>query len=364
MSNPSCVRVGVVGGTRLPGNVRTFLTNVRQLLSDHPISITLELIINEDIDVPDGYMGIDPGLGSPDRAMDTLKTLTSGLTAYATDSDPDLLFQVTKFPLHGCATVIAGRRTDTPVLTRFAGDNFREFRISSGLDAVRVFGLNNVVGRIPIHWSDRIIVLGPHGRSEITGRNDDVPIVEIPQPVDRGQFSPVSDERERELAEQFGFSTSERVLLTVGRLTERKGMDALIETAERLYERGEPFQWYVIGDGPMRDDLDATPGVEPIGRVDFADMPDYYRAVDLVVHPSRIEGLPNVLLEAAACGTPTVARDVGDSSLVASATFESTAELPALVLDEYDPFTLTHRFDDDRLRDLYADALVDTARQH
>ncbi|PSP95633.1 hypothetical protein BRC91_01800 [Halobacteriales archaeon QS_4_62_28] len=363
MSSATPVHVGIVGGTRLPGNVRTFLNNLKDLLETHSTRFELTLLLQDEINVPEGYNDYDPGFDQPGRAINTLKTLTSGITQYARSNQIDLLFQVTKFPLHGCATTIAGQRTDTPVVTRFAGDNFREFRFSSGMDRVKTFGLNNVIGRVPIQWSDRVIVLGPYGRSEIAKRADNVQIVEIPQPVDREQFSPVPVERERELSQEVGFPTSKRVLLTVGRLTKRKGIPALIKAAETLYDRGKPFRWYVLGEGPMREEIKATHGVKPLGRVDFTKIADYYRAADLVVHPSLIEGLPNVLLESAACGTPTVARDVGDCSLVASATFEKTTELPELLTQDYDPIALGERFNPDRLRKQYANSLVETAKQ-
>lgn len=364
MSRPEQLRVGVVGGTQLPGNVRTLLTNVGQLLSDHPVTFNLELVLRDGIEPPPGFATVDPGLANPNRALGVLRTLTTGLISYAKRTTVDVLFQVTKFPLHGCAATIAGRRTGTPVVTRLAGDNFREFRYSAGLKKARTFGLNNGLGRVPVHWSDRVIVLGPHGRSEITKRNSDIPVSEVPQPVARDRFYPVSPAKERELATAVGFPTDKRVFLTVGRLTRRKGMKTVIEAAEQLSTNGVSFRWYIIGEGPMRNQLATTSGVKPLGRVEFDVMADHYRAADLVVHPSLIEGLPNVLLEAAACGTPTVARAVGDSRLVAATTFDADAELPALLTTNHDPVHLGERFDPANLQQQYADVLVKTAERH
>lgn len=364
MADPDELRVGIVGGTRLPGNVATFLENVRELLAVHPTTFHCDLLLRGDLAGPDGFAVVDPGLSETERAAETLRTLTRVVTNYASRTDVDVLFQVTKFPLHGCATTIAGRRTGTPVLTRFAGDNFNEHHLSSGLDRVKTFGLNNVLGRVPVHFADRIIVLGPHGRAEIEGRNAGARIDRIPQPVDRDRFSPVSDERAAELAIELGFPTDERILLSVGRLTERKGVHDLARAAEVLAKRDAPIRWYVLGEGPLRDRLDAIPTVEAVGRVPSDEIPDFYRAADLLVHPSLIEGLPNVLLEAAACGLPSLARDVGDSRLVASDVFTDPTTLPNRVGDEYEPSTLGRRFDRDRLAEAYANVLLETAGQN
>ena len=73
------------------------------------------------------------------------------------------------------------------------------------------------------------------------------------------------------------------------------------------------------GDGPRRPALQQDANASPMlrGRVIFAGalshdaLPDWYRAANLFVLPSRSEGVPNVLIEAMACGLPFVASDVG-----------------------------------------------------
>jgi glycosyltransferase involved in cell wall biosynthesis len=345
MSDRTEITVGVVGGTRLPGNVRTFLTNLCRLLVSHPQPFELKILLSDHVTAPKGYEQYDPGMGDPKRAISTFRSLTAGATSYARHCNIDLLFQVTMFPLHGAATAIAGNITNTPILTRFAGDNFREFRFSSGFGIVKTFGLNNVLGRIPLKLSDRTIALGPYGRSEIVSRSRNLPVSIIPQPIDQDTFYPVSKKRENEIAAELGFPGGVRTFLTVGRLTERKGAGTVIKTAEQLTKSGEPFRWYIAGEGPIREQLASTPNVEPLGKVDHDAIADYYRAADLLVHPSLIDGLPNVLLEAAACGTPSLARDVGDCAVVASRTFSKTDELSKLLSKDIKPTELGNDFD-------------------
>jgi glycosyltransferase involved in cell wall biosynthesis len=195
--------------------------------------------------------------------------------------------------------------------------------------------------------------LGPNGRRDIRRRFRTGGVWELPQPIDRTTFTPGDDGG---LREELGVDEDQRMLLTVGRIDRRKG----VETIRRVAPSTEDI-WVVVGDGPMRETLIETTGVRTPGRVDHDEIVDYYRAADLYVHPSLHEGLPNVLLEATACGTPSIARDVGECETVATETFSDDDGLRAALDRTYGPVELDDRFDEDRLARRYASLLSEVA---
>lgn len=132
--------------------------------------------------------------------------------------------------------------------------------------------------------------------------------------VDPELFSPGDRQQARE---RLGLPANEPVLLSVGNLVRVKGHDVLIES---LAAAGADAPWHLklVGNGPERDRLQRQAQrlgvgsrVSFVGSVPHERLGDWYRAADLVVLPSRSEGIPNVLLEAMACGTPFVATRVG-----------------------------------------------------
>lgn len=104
----------------------------------------------------------------------------------------------------------------------------------------------------------------------------------------------------------------------VGRLLEDKGLRSLIAAHERLIARGLDIRLLIAGDPDpanpasiARSEIDSwsrKPNVELAGHV--ADIRKVWAAAHIAVLPSRREGLPKSLLEAAACGRPIVATDV------------------------------------------------------
>ncbi len=100
-------------------------------------------------------------------------------------------------------------------------------------------------------------------------------------------------------------------LLAVGRLDHEKGFDMLIEIMTKLDKR---YHLTILGEGAhkeMLQELIKRTGLDKrVKLAGFVQNPyPYMQKADLLVLPSRYEGLPNVVLEANVCGTPVVAFD-------------------------------------------------------
>ena len=113
------------------------------------------------------------------------------------------------------------------------------------------------------------------------------------------------------LRRQLGLRPSARIVLTVGRLVEQKGYDVLLRAAPRIAAEYPEAVLAWVGVGPLEHELRAV--VEGLGleaRVRLLgrrrDVPAILAASDVLVLPSRFEGLPIVALEAMAAGVPVV----------------------------------------------------------
>lgn len=95
----------------------------------------------------------------------------------------------------------------------------------------------------------------------------------------------------------------------VGRLSPEKAPDRFGAVAETLGPQQASFHFY--GDGPMRDALEARFRRHATFHGMVTDAAELWSGVDLLVMPSRAEGLPMAALEAIARGIPVIASDVG-----------------------------------------------------
>lgn len=106
-----------------------------------------------------------------------------------------------------------------------------------------------------------------------------------------------------------------RKILTIGRMEEQKGYDVAIEAAEILKNRNIAFQWFFMGDGNLRQELEKIvkkKGLEKniifLGKK--SNPYPYIKNCNLYVQPSRHEGYATTILEARVLKKIIVASDI------------------------------------------------------
>ncbi|MDW8103882.1 MAG: glycosyltransferase [Armatimonadota bacterium] len=141
----------------------------------------------------------------------------------------------------------------------------------------------------------------------------------IPNGVDTEIFRP-DDAARVQMRAHLGVQDT-FVWLAVGRLEPAKDYPTLLHAFEKVARHCSSIKLLLAGEGALRDILKKMVCQLHIeDRVTFLgarqDIPQLMNAADACVMSSAWEGLPNVLLEAHACGLPIVATDVGGNSEV------------------------------------------------
>jgi glycosyltransferase involved in cell wall biosynthesis len=165
--------------------------------------------------------------------------------------------------------------------------------------------------------SARAIVANDSGLARLSGLADPFPVTVIPNGVDCHFFVP------RPAPKADGGPTT---ILFVGRFHRQKNLPFLLEQLSRL-RAASPNGWRLalVGDGEERKSIEEC--VRRLGLTDITILHGWqkdknrllelYQQADVVVNPSLYEGMPNVVLEAMACGLPVIASAVpGNDSLV------------------------------------------------
>lgn len=104
----------------------------------------------------------------------------------------------------------------------------------------------------------------------------------------------------------------------IGRLSEEKGISVFIKAIPLAIKNIKDIEFFIAGDGKFNNEIknfiftnNLDKRVKFIGWIPHEDIPEFLNELKLLVIPSYTEGLPNILLEAMACGTPVLATPVG-----------------------------------------------------
>ena len=168
----------------------------------------------------------------------------------------------------------------------------------------------------------------------------------IPYGVDTEQFRGPSEESVK-LRKKLGLGTDQPMVLAVGRLVHKKGFEVLVEALPDLVAAHSDMRVVIAGSGDLEKTLferAAHAGVSGnlmlVGNVLRDELPAYYGAATVTAVPSmhddagNVDGLPNVMLEALASGSPIVASAVAGIPQAVSQGKE------ALLVPERDPKAL------------------------
>jgi glycosyltransferase involved in cell wall biosynthesis len=171
------------------------------------------------------------------------------------------------------------------------------------------------ITRVSAHQASRVIAISESGRSEIcTLLGVPSAKVDVAPPGVSPDFRPLPAEQVSIFRSHRGLP--QRFILYVGTIEPRKNLDTLLHAYAQLPERAEVKLVLAGGTGwrserlsALIEKLDLSKDVMRTGYISGDELPLWYNASEVFVYPSVYEGFGMPVLEAMACGRPTIASD-------------------------------------------------------
>jgi phosphatidylinositol alpha-1,6-mannosyltransferase len=212
----------------------------------------------------------------------------------------------------GLIALVVARLTGRPCVVYAHGEEITTWRQWRKLRAMRFVyrGADRVIANSEF-TRDELMKLGVQGRR----------IAIVNPGVDIRRFRPGIDAQD--LRDLLSIGSREHLILSVGRLSRRKGFDQVIRALPKLAARGIDARYALIGVGEDRAHLESlarelgvVDRIRFLGHVAVEELPRWYNAADVVAMPNReidgdTEGFGMVFIEAAACGKPVLAGRAG-----------------------------------------------------
>ena len=202
------------------------------------------------------------------------------------------------------------RSAGVPVVTTFHNDYVKHGLVANAVKRIRWAAQ----GRATLHASEARICLTRFFHDLLRAKGVKGQIDIIPN-----GFSPIEDDAER--PESLPEISADRPLLTfIGRLSEQKGLDVLMDAWDLIATESDPgFNLAIAGKGELGDWLTERFGsasrsesLHRLGLVSEGEKRWLLENSTGIVIPSRFEGLPTVMLEAMHARAPTIMADVND----------------------------------------------------
>jgi 1,2-diacylglycerol-3-alpha-glucose alpha-1,2-galactosyltransferase len=170
-------------------------------------------------------------------------------------------------------------------------------------------------------YADVCLAISPMVEQGIKDLGADTRIVKISNPIHIEKWKRTEAMRS-EGRKMLGLSDTDFVVLGVGQLQGRKGVEDFLDVAESvpgakfIWAGGRPFGIFTEGIARIDARVAKSEQVKFIGMLDLNKMPYIYAAADLLLFPSYQENCPLAPLEAAASGMPVVFRNIPEYTLL------------------------------------------------
>jgi teichuronic acid biosynthesis glycosyltransferase TuaC len=242
-----------------------------------------------------------PLISRPFNGQVAARTLLPHVRKFA----PDIIFSVFLYP-DGYAALQIGKALSVPVVAMSIGSDINS--IADFISARHT--------RVLLREVDFLVTVSDDLRKKavLMGASS-----EKTRAILNGCDLSVFHVRDRvEARVQLHIDQRSEAIVYIGRMDLKKGLRELVDAAAAIKPQRPELQVYIVGAGPDRplieeaiqsnnagDYIHALPNCAP------DDVAIWMAAADLVTLPSYMEGCPNVVLEALACGRPVVATNVG-----------------------------------------------------
>ncbi|PVX24754.1 MAG: hypothetical protein CW691_06585 [Candidatus Bathyarchaeum sp.] len=168
--------------------------------------------------------------------------------------------------------------------------------------------------------SDALIAVSKYTVDELTELYgiDSKKIHVIYNGVDTQRFKPRANRAE--LRQEFGLDTKKKIVLFVGRLYHRKGLETLLQSIPPILEKERNVKFVISGTGfkqkeeslrNLAKELDIEDYVTFLGYVPDEKLPNLYATSDIFVLPAIYENFPFAILEAQSTALPVISTKVG-----------------------------------------------------
>lgn len=242
-----------------------------------------------------------PMISRPFNGWMAAHTLLPHVRSFA----PDLIFSFILYP-YAYAALKIGKALSVPVVAMGIGSDVHS--IGDRLSAVRTRAVLREADYLVTVSGDlrnKAVAMGaPPQKSRAVLNGCDLAVF---HPMDR-----------LEARRKLMIDPAVEAVVYIGRMDVKKGLRELVEAAVSLHAQRPNMHVYLVGEGPDEPVIvsaikahNASSYIHALPPCTFDDVAVWMAAANLVTLPSYMEGCPNVILEALACGRPVVATNVG-----------------------------------------------------